>query len=57
MPHRRETAGKWVPVAGFLPGQQPYLKRGRPIYNKKRDPLTAMMKLQGYKQYYGTAYY
>ena len=58
LPNLRETAGRHShAAAGFLPGQQPFLKSGRPVYNKKRDPLTEMMKMQGYKQYYGTAYY
>ena len=58
LPSLPETAGRHAhAVAGFLPGQQPFLKASRQVYNKKRDPLTEMMKMQGYKQYYGTAYY
>ena len=41
LPTRPETAGKWIhPVAGFVPGQQPYLKRQTQVWNKplERSP-------------------
>ena len=35
LPPPRETAGKWIhPAAGFIPGQQPYLKPQVQIYNR-----------------------
>ena len=38
LPNRRETAGKWVhPVAGYLPGQQPFLKPRVQVYNKSEE--------------------
>ena len=55
LPNRRETAGKWVhPVAGFLPGQQPYLKPKVQVYNKSAD-LGSDKRLarQGFKRVYG----
>ena len=31
------TAGKWIhPAAGFVPGQQSYLKRQKTVWNKSR---------------------
>ena len=36
-PEIPSTAGKWIhPAAGFLPGQQSYLKRRKTIWNKSR---------------------
>ena len=35
LPPPRETAGKWIhPAAGFVPGQQPYIKPQVQIYNR-----------------------
>ena len=48
------TAGKWIhAAAGFLPGQQPYLKAQRTIWNKRHPEIEKMRRLQGYKQFYG----
>ena len=53
MPHRRETAGKWVhPVAGFLPGQQPYLKPRVQLYNKSEQHVDKRLARQGFKRVY-----
>ena len=31
------SAGKWIhPLAGFIPGQQSYLKRQKTVWNKSR---------------------
>ena len=50
LPPPRETAGKWVhPVAGFLPGQQPYLLQPLQQVDKR-------LARQGFKQVFG-AYY
>lgn len=36
-PERPVTAGKWIhAAAGFLPGQQSYLKRRKAVWNKSR---------------------
>ena len=43
------TAGKWIhPSAGFLPGQQPYLKINRDVWNKSR--IARNLRLQGYRR-------
>ena len=57
LPKRRETAGKWVhPVAGFVPGQQPYLKNRVQIWNKARTPANKHLARQGFKQIYNGYY-
>jgi len=55
LPNRRETAGKWVhPVAGYLPGQQPYLKPKVQVYNKSGEQVAdKRLARQGFKRVYG----
>ena len=53
LPHRAETAGKWVhPVAGFLPGQQPFLKPRVQVYNKSAEAADKRLARQGFKRVY-----
>ena len=53
LPHRRETAGKWVhPVAGYVPGQQPYLKPKVQVYNKSVQRADKRLARQGFKRVY-----
>ncbi len=48
-PKPRETAGKWVhPVAGFVPGQQPYLKPKVQVWNKSLDRANTHLARQGF---------
>ena len=57
LPPPRETAGKWVhPQAGFLPGQQPYLKPKVQVYNRSLRQVDKRLARQGFKQVFG-AYY
>ena len=42
------TAGKWNPAAGFLPGQQSYLKRQKTVWNKSR--IGDNLKLAGFRR-------
>ena len=43
------TAGKWIhPAAGFLPGQQSYLKRQKTVWNKSR--IGDNLKLAGFRR-------
>ena len=54
MPNQRTTAGKWIhPAAGFVPGQQPYLKRQVTVWNKRHPAIEQMMRTKGYRQIYG----
>ena len=54
MPNLPQTAGKWMhPVAGFLPGQQPYLKRQKTYWNKPHPKMEEILRLQGYRRFYG----
>ena len=51
LPNRRETAGKWVhPVAGFVPGQQPYLKPKVQVYNKSLTIADKRLARQGFQR-------
>ena len=51
LPNRRETAGKWVhPVAGFVPGQQPYLKPKVQVYNKSSTIADKRLARQGFQR-------
>ena len=53
LPNRRETAGKWVhPVAGYIPGQQPYLKPRVQVYNKSAEAADKRLARQGFKRVY-----
>ena len=57
LPPPRETAGKWIPpVAGYVPGQQPYLKPKVQIYNRSLQQVDKRLARQGFKQVFG-AYY
>jgi hypothetical protein len=50
LPPRPETAGRHVhPVAGFLPGQQPYLKSGKQIFNRHTLPSNKRLARQGFR--------
>ena len=52
LPPRPETAGRQVhPVAGFLPGQQPFLKQGNAIYNKRLVEVNKRLARQGFKRF------
>ena len=43
------TAGKWIhPSAGFLPGQQSYLKLQKTVWNKSR--IGDNLKLAGFRR-------
>ena len=54
LPNRRETAGKWMhPVAGYLPGQQPYLKPRVQVYNKSSGVADMRLARQGFRRVYG----
>ena len=51
LPPRPETAGAQIhPVAGFLPGQQPYLKPRRQIWNKQPSRVNKRLAYQGFKR-------
>ena len=55
LPTRPETAGKWVhPVAGFIPGQQPYLKAKIQSWNKPLRAVEKKLAQQGFKQFEGS---
>ena len=55
LPTRPETAGKWIhPLAGFVPGQQPYLKPKVQVWNKPLRAATKRLAQQGFKQYEGS---
>ena len=55
--HRRETAGKWVhPLAGYVPGQQPFLKRKVQVYNKSEETGDKRLARQGFKRIYAGYY-
>ena len=57
LPPPRETAGKWIhPAAGFVPGQQPYIKEQVQIYNRSLRQVDKRLARQGFKQAHG-AYY
>ena len=50
LPPRPETAGSQVhPVAGFLPGQQPYIKPRGQVWNKSRQRVSKRLARQGFK--------
>ena len=51
LPPRPETAGRQVhPVAGYVPGQQPFLKPGRQVYNKRYEEGNKRLARQGFKR-------
>jgi len=51
LPSRPETAGKQAhPVAGYLPGQQPYLKPGAQLFNKRFEEGNKRLARQGFKR-------
>ena len=53
LPKRRETAGKWIhPLAGYVPGQQPYLKPQVQIWNKSYEEGNKRLARQGFKRVY-----
>ena len=56
MPNQTQTAGKYIhPVAGFLPGQQSYLKAKRSYYNKPEVGIGKLLQMQGRRTYEGHA--
>ena len=57
LPNRRETAGKWNhPVAGYVPGQQHYLKPKVQVYNKSVQAADKRLARQGFKRVYAGYY-
>ena len=51
LPNRRETAGKWIhPVAGYVPGQQHYLKPRTQVYNKLSQVADKRLARQGFRR-------
>ena len=53
-PNLPETAGSGaIAAAGYVPGQQSYLKRRRQIWSKSR--IGRDMELQGFRRVYGIA--
>ena len=57
LPPQRETAGKWIhPAAGFVPGQQPYLKPQVQIYNRSLRQVDKRLARQGFRQSQGSYY-
>lgn len=58
LPNRRETAGKWVhPVAGYVPGQQPFLKSKVQVYNKTTEGIAdKRLARQGFRRIYAGYY-
>ena len=57
LPPPRETAGKWIhPAAGFIPGQQPYIKPKVQVYNRSMRTVNKKLARQGLRQLQG-AYY
>ena len=51
LPTRPQTAGPQIgPVAGFLPGQQSFLKPRGEIWNKKAERFSKRLAYQGYKR-------
>lgn len=51
LPPPRETAGKWVhPVAGYIPGQQPYLKPKVQVYNRSLRQVDKRLARQGFRK-------
>ena len=49
IPEAPVTAGKWIhPMAGFVPGQQSYLKRKVQLWNRSR--IAADLKLSGFRR-------
>ena len=54
LPTRPETAGKWIhPSAGFVPGQQPYLKPKVQVWNKPLRAVDRRLAMQGFKRFEG----
>ena len=48
-PEPPTTAGRWIhPVAGFVPGQQSYLKRKAQLWNRSR--IASDLKLAGFRR-------
>ena len=57
LPNRRETAGKWIhPVAGYVPGQQHYLKPRTQVYNKLSQVADKRLARQGFRRVTGSYY-
>ena len=57
LPPPRQTAGRHVhPAAGFVPGQQPYLKPKVQVYNRSLRPSSKKLARQGFRQVIGSFY-
>jgi len=57
LPKPRATAGKWIhPVAGYIPGQQPFLKPPTQVWNKSLQSANKHLARQGFKQIYNGYY-
>ena len=54
LPTRPETAGRQIhPLAGFVPGQQPYLKPKVQVWNKPLRAVDRRLAMQGFKRFEG----
>ena len=57
LPSRPQTAGRQMhPAAGYLPGQQPFLKRAGSVYNKSEEAGDKRLARQGFKRVYAGYY-
>ena len=51
LPPRPETAGSQIhPVAGYLPGQQPFLKVRKQVWNKAESRASMRLAYQGFRR-------
>ena len=51
LPPRPETAGSQIgAVAGFLPGQQPFLKVKKQVWNKQPSRSSKRLAYQGFRR-------
>ena len=54
LPTQPVTAGRQIhPVAGYVPGQQPYLKPKVQVYNKPWRTVRKRLAQQGFRQFEG----
>ena len=52
LPSRPQTAGRQMhPAAGYLPGQQPFLKPNTQVYNKRFQEGNKRLARQGFKRF------
>ena len=51
LPSRPQTAGRQIhPAAGYLPGQQPFLKLRKQVWNKKPSASNKRLAYQGFRR-------